>query len=249
MDKPERPKLKRLAGGRALPEQAVDIPSAPCFVARAATQSRAGDRRQSKIGGLPYFPDGEAWPACKGCGAPLTFLAQFKSADAPGMIAAPARMLVMFYCFACAPFWDVEGRGFWAMLTPFEPFAPLLPEKKMPIDPHTPPELALRFAKTKDHPAPTEWPASGGLSDWERNELAARRPNVAKTKLGGFPSWCQSPDAPRCRECGQAMRFIGQLVSDIGLGLHFPDGGRLYLFECLAPHDGEVPLSIVMQTE
>jgi predicted nucleic-acid-binding Zn-ribbon protein len=54
------------------------------------------------------------------------------------------------------------------------------------------------------------------------------------SQIGGYPGWVQDADYPECPECGQTMRFIGQLVTDDFMGE--PSEGTTFCLICPQYH-------------
>ncbi len=68
-----------------------------------------------------------------------------------------------------------------------------------------------------------------------------------RSKLGGEPTWCQSPEVPKCKSCKEKMTFVAQIdsmehdedhnphaidaLSD-GQQYMFGDVGMIYVFVC-----------------
>ena len=72
---------------------------------------------------------------------------------------------------------------------------------------------------------------------WQRQEWGASNGRQNLYRVGGPPSWVQSDWVPDCLGCGQAMRFVLQLDSDLpladSLGAHlWGSGGMCYGFAC-----------------
>ena len=67
-----------------------------------------------------------------------------------------------------------------------------------------------------------------------------------RSKLGGEPDWCQSPENPQCSGCGSPMSFVAQIDSMEHFEDHNPnaihwgakqeymfgDVGMIYVFFC-----------------
>ena len=55
--------------------------------------------------------------------------------------------------------------------------------------------------------------------------------HVARSKVGGWPHWQQSPEWPVCAE-GRRMMFVMQLDFELGEETPWAAGGYAYLFAC-----------------
>ncbi|GAB2588017.1 hypothetical protein Aab01nite_49340 [Paractinoplanes abujensis] len=158
----------------------------------------AGDR--NTIGGWPLLAADEPWPACF-CGKPMVFFFQL---DVPQF---DGDHLLVFQCpvhddAAFGPsqlparYWDeavdpYEG-PFWRLLFRSSGTAARAPDPY--VEPH---RLALQPAKEKV------------------DEHGRGRPGF---KLGGVPSWAQSPEHYRCA-CGTDMVFLGQVPENFGFDM------------------------------
>ena len=88
-----------------------------------------------------------------------------------------------------------------------------------------------------EFPAPALLPTMVGLRDlgprWRR-QAALSRENLHR--LGGHPSWVQSPQYPPCALCGEDSAFLLQLDSNLPLpggGVwYWGSGGTAYIFWC-----------------
>lgn len=239
------PKLKLVKEGNGQ----TALPEAVCYVVEPVEASDPEDRMHSKYGGIPYLPATLDWPICRGCGRPLSFLAQFRSDDAPWLYRGFPRMLVFFYCFHCAPWWDVDGRGFYLRCFDIRHDFELFQPKLAPIEdvPFMAPQR-LRFQRKTDYPSPQDHATFKGLSPGALAETQRRSPNVTQSKLGGFPSWLQKADVPRCRFCRRRMGFTGQVNTGDAEGMILGEAARIFLFACPGGCKPQT-FSIVAQTE
>ena len=55
--------------------------------------------------------------------------------------------------------------------------------------------------------------------------------HVARCKVGGWPTWQQTPEWPTCPD-GQRMQLVAQLDHDLGAASPWAAGGYAYLFAC-----------------
>jgi hypothetical protein len=63
---------------------------------------------ETKFGGTPFLPRGEAWPRCRACDKPLSFVAQISFRNSGTELPNGDNFLVFFYCFDCLPWGDDE---------------------------------------------------------------------------------------------------------------------------------------------
>ncbi|MEM9675614.1 MAG: DUF1963 domain-containing protein, partial [Bacteroidota bacterium] len=89
------------------------------------------------------------------------------------------------------------------------------------------PEGYIAETKIKLAPSPDRW----YFQDWA---LSNSRENLFR--LGGEPTWIQSPEILTCPLCGEKMQFILQIDSGLpdenGDEIMFGDSGILYVFWC-----------------
>jgi len=219
-------------------------------VLKCSRYERPDSSFSSKFGDLPHLPESAGWPICSGCGQPLTFIAQFNLPQLGLEAVDNCDLALFFYCFGCRPFWDRDGRGFFAGFYGADPLEKLLPEKKMFIDksgqaPHV---CRVSAVMRNDYPQ-----ASGArdllvLDDAAAEEYLSRYQVIRSSKLGGWPAWKRLPDAPVCRHCGSEMLFFAQIASGEAHGLHFDGEGTLYLFRCAKTCRNDA-FSLVIQDE
>ncbi len=75
----------------------------------------------------------------------------------------------------------------------------------------------------------------GAVNVTEAWNLRLRRAGAlvsAPSKFGGVPDFLSEEQWPRCRMCGEAMTFLGQLPVGANKSLRYPVEGRLFLFLC-----------------
>lgn len=80
-----------------------------------------------------------------------------------------------------------------------------------------------------------------GAAKFERDPIAEGTEDKRKpggSKLGGTPTWVQSPEVPSCKKCKKPMRLAAQLDSN-DTGMNFGDSGIGYLFVCGSEHAAE----------
>ncbi len=220
-----------------------------CYRLEADNKISSENRSISKIGGLPYWPVSEAWPLCSGCGDPLSFIAQLRSDDAFKISPTFPRFLCFFYCFRCAPWWDVANEGFLLRWMSIRTDVELLPAKATPLPaPNSPPPVALTTTQCSDYPDLHFLMSERNYEAASAQIALAHQPNLSTSKLGGYPTWIQKPDIPLCRSCSAPMRFLGQLNTGKGEFLPGWETGRFYFFGCSQSCTTDA-LSIVMQAD
>lgn len=69
---------------------------------------------------------------------------------------------------------------------------------------------------------------------WQNDAGSNGRENL--NRIGGAPSWIQYAEFPHCPECGQSMKFLLQITSELptvnGREWNWGDGGICYGFWC-----------------
>jgi len=219
--------------------------SRPCYRFVKNDNESAENRFAAKIGGLPFRPDNRPWPVCLSCGAPLSFIFQFPGHAIPELFGNTQRMLSLFYCFECSPWWNIENKGVHLEWLPYSPDTRQLPEKFAPLGiVEVPYPCAINIEAWEDFPSIFEEIDENDGPGPEADDAASL--TFPGSKLGGFPAWRARGEIPICPDCSRPMRFIGQLASGEFHGLRFGDNGRFFLFECWADCGR---LSFVMQPE
>ncbi len=206
----------------------------------------------SRYGARPWIGFGFAWPTCPACKEPLAFFVQLDLATLPADFDWPHRagLVQLFYC--------TGGRVDACGIDPRTWVA-----RHVPADRVTGPGVAR--APRRDERRKFDWEPVRVLG-WERgaaelpgyeetawdaidwydehsydvHTIAAARslaPRIAD-KLGGWPSWVQSPDYPPCPRCQAPMDFLLQVECNGHTGYQFGDLGCGYLLGCRAHADG-----------
>lgn len=204
---------------------------------------RAGDPGclpVTKISGSPWWPASRPRPRC-GLGHSMSFMAQVRLADVPGL--EERRELLSFhYCQQCAydgrmsfGCHDDGAEGYEVtLLTADEKKATdgLATVAEVVIPPR---RVALR--NVREVPGyeqtsimlpdlPDDYP--GGKDDFDERIYPGCR-HVARSKLGGWPSWVQPPEPPTIRE-GEVLHFVAQLDCELCEDTTWAGGGYAYLF-------------------
>lgn len=240
------PKLRIVKDGEEPDDPA--LKGKDCFVLKPDNEKKTHDRFISKFGDLPYLVSKE-WPVCLGCKKPLSFVFQLRTDDAKGFLSGFPKMLSMFYCFSCNPWWDVDSKGFLISMSPIDGNADFLPAKKIPLEVFKEVRpVAINMEKTIDYPSLQD---DEHFKDYNLNiqeMLNSRFPNITDSKLSGYTSWLTKPDKPKCRYCNSEMDFLAQISSGEFHGVQWPDKGRLFIFACQKQCKTDA-FSIVIQSE
>ena len=207
-----------------------------------------GQVRVTKIGGVPWWPRGCARPRCQR-GHDMAFFAQVRLSDVP-MLASDRALLSFHYCLACADagemsfgYTDEHNRGYAVTLLDDAAAAPddlgivvpsCLPAKMSRFS-DVDEVLSLEDAWALELSLPPELFADGE-DDFDEN-IGLGLVHVARAKVGGWPTWQQTPEWPICHE-GRRMHFVTQIDWDLGSESPWAGGGYAYLFAC-----GRVPAS------
>jgi hypothetical protein len=170
----------------------------------------------------------------------MAFMAQARLSDVP-TLEDDAGLLSFHYCVSCTDDGrmsfgrgDHENRGYAATL--FANVEDATADGRGVVSPGCLPEMRVTFSDADEVPGQEDaWALDlelpvEGEDDFDEN-AGPGLIHVARSKLGGWPHWQQSPDWPTCRE-GRRMTFVMQL--DYGLAEQSPwaGGGYAYLFVC-----------------
>lgn len=223
---------------------------------RTAWEPRIGGARgRSKFGGEPELRDGEAWPVCTTCRAPMSFLLQLEFSTLPKPVAG-AGLLQLFYCST-----DDGGCETWA---PFSGTSVArlvdgaLVRRAPPAGIDSQPERVIAgWDAVEDFPNSQEHEALGarrslhlrlrantvhivcdalgfdeaGLDLEECSAEVIASASVGD-KLFGWPHWVQGEEYPLCPRCHAKMKLVFQVDSEAGVSLMFGDAGIAHLTQC-----------------
>ncbi|MFO1483341.1 MAG: hypothetical protein U1F71_08300 [Verrucomicrobiaceae bacterium] len=169
-----------------------------------------------------------AGQACPWCGYELSWMFDFDPSDSRlGFYGVKTPRFRVLTCHGCTCY----GDGFYAKIG-----------ADGMLRPHS---MATRPKWLPDHSEPWSEPA------WKNVEIALspRRAiqaadwcmDLKSSQLGGHPTWVQDSIYPKCPDCSQTMRFIGQLNEG-----DFPScEGTYYAFYC---HDCQSTATTYQQT-
>lgn len=196
----------------------------------------------TKIGGTPWWPKGLARPIC-GHRHEMAFLAQVLLGDVPQFSTDPA-LLSFHYCEECAR----NGRMSWGRgdggqdVRLFPAVSESQPDGRGVVaDSSLPPHRVTLSAVE-------EIPGFEDISEEQRDRIPTSAltakddfdehvyrglVHVRRCKVGGWPSWQQSPEWPECPKSGR-MTFVAQIDWDLGRDMPWAGGGYAYLFACPA---------------
>lgn len=192
-----------------------------------------GEPKASRFGGRPFVPEGSQWPGSTA--GPLSFFVQIDLGE------APKKLSTLF------------GPGLLQVFHARSSHESLV--RILPLDAPgfvaDPPAETLSFAPkqvTGWSRAKADFPVGASdVEQWKALDASERTLSVdlnqGGDKLGGWPTWIQGPQYPKCRSCGAAMKqMVLQLDSHCTLPFAWGDGGVAYVFQC-AEHSKEVTLS------
>ena len=168
-------------------------------------------RSAERIGGVPaglWLPE---WPGCAGCGRPMSFLAQFAHHPERLDLGGTDRFLTLWQCereetLGTCPTFRSDGGANAALVVPMrEGGADRVPEDAPPIYP-TRPIVGWAVADDGVDPADMAVYLDGAAYFARMADRSDPGPDaVYGSRLGGAPSWIQSP-----AEAPAGWRFVGQ---------------------------------------
>ncbi|QDT14522.1 DUF1963 domain-containing protein [Alienimonas californiensis] len=224
---------------------------------RPTVEEGDGAPTDSKFAGLPLLAEGEAWPACGGCGQPLELFLQLDLDALPDELGDRygSGLVQLFYCTGdCDGGWEPfnsEGVSLCRVL----PAGAGAPAAENPGT--FPPQRIVGWEPLVDRPHGMEHERLGLVTDYHFNAVPYRPTEViceevgfraegmatAKAiaeriapadgdKLAGWPHWGQGPERPACPECGEAMELLFQLDSEANVPFMFGDSGVGHVTQC-----------------
>lgn len=196
----------------------------------------------SKFSGAPALPQGEEWPRCPNCGAPMQLFVQLNARDLPAAAAErlAGGILQLFYCTTSDPLCEVDCEG-WSprgtstlvrLLAPAE----LDAARAVPVPPGMfPPKRIAAWSLVEDYPIAEELEEMGvRLTNAEADLLYGSGVPRTGDKLLGWPAWVRSVEYPECPDCGGRMEMVFQLDSEDNVPYMFGDVGTGHVTQC--PH-------------
>ncbi|SEG48823.1 Ankyrin repeat [Thermomonospora echinospora] len=194
---------------------------------RLSTAAAPGD--PSCFGGLPWLRQGEEWPCCARCQAPLTFVVQVDLGRTP----KAAReifgegLLQLFHCTTCMPSAVTDIRQV-RVIDPAGTAVPDAVPDKAEIFPARP--IVGWGHAVKDYP----------YRDGDESVLlpeergAAFRLNRQGDKLGGWPNWVQDANYPTCPQGAphRMTQLVLQICSGEGVPHTWGDNGLGFVVRC-----------------
>jgi uncharacterized protein YwqG len=221
----------------------------------------------SKFGGKPNLAGFTEYPCCTTCNTPLNFVIQLYQKDFPELYFPSNRNLFqVFRCpnFNCADACsDTFESDLKLLIRYVEHEGTTLVELDKPSTMQNDlenevPDCQLTPIKSPDFPIYDDYGAE--VNDMEKNfgeDLTEvffdTYTSTSRTKIGGYPSFTQSPHYPIC-DCGDTKEFFFQLASDDreeGIenpapnnwsphGLMFGDVGNIYFYVCRSCGDKSI---------
>lgn len=196
----------------------------------------------TKLSGLPWWPAGTARPVCER-GHAMPFVAQIRLSDVPILAQGEDCLLSFHYCEQCVS----EGNMAWGWndkankgydISIFFDLDTKKPDREGLLHdpildayevsfrevlevPHDYQEVGLRFADR-----PGDYPQKTGDFD---EHIYPGLVHVAKSKVGGWPTWVQGPEWPEA-QLGETIRFVCQLDWGVCDRAPWCVGGYAYLF-------------------
>jgi Domain of unknown function (DUF1963) len=185
------------------------------------TEGDPGPIPVTKLSGVPWWPRGTERPRCE-YSHDMAFIAQINLQDVPEFEKGDARLLSFHYCQECA----YAGRMAWGYIVPShtgydlslfasphetaaDGLGVLTPS---PLDP-----CGIQLSDAFEVPSqeeispelmPPDYPQLE--HDFDENVYPGVI-HVARSKLGGWPTWMHYPEWPTCKD-GSKMVFVAQLA-------------------------------------
>jgi hypothetical protein len=217
-------------------------------------------QEESKFGGVPNFGGFNKYPVCNSCNTPLNFVLQLYKKDFPDFYFPDSSNL--FQLFRCpntdcpdafSDKYDMKTFHYYFNITDSNKIL-TKPESEIADLESEVPDCILRPQVANDFPVYDDFEAD------DFNEIEVRYGNdmselfmetyfaIPNTKLGGYPSYTQSPSCPDCSICGKTKEFYFQLASEdreddgngypgqnkewSAHGIMIGDVGNIYYFVC-----------------
>ncbi|WP_436777013.1 ankyrin repeat domain-containing protein [Yinghuangia sp. YIM S09857] len=193
----------------------------------------------SRFGGLPWLGEGEAWPLCGECAAPLAFFVQLDLAAVPRQARDElgTGLLQLFHCTGCNPSRAFSRGHLVRIVGPAEVGRPTPPPTILPSEGAVPfPERPITGWARGARDYPYREADESDLLPEERAVVFGL--NRQGDKLGGWPNWVQDAEYPHCPLGDQRMtRPVFQIDSRRGVPHTWGDHGAGYIVQCPAHRD------------
>jgi len=194
----------------------------------------------TKVGGVPWWPANRPRPSCQH-GHDLAFIMQVDLADVAGCNFSQAELLSFHYCQQCSydgqmpwGFPDDVGRGY--DVSVMDTSAGQEPDHRGQISESPVPPKAVTFEDVDEIPEIGDWDiipdadvATLNRVAYDDFQLIPATQHIEKSKIGGWPTWCQNPEWP-VFDHGTRMTFVAQIDTYLGEQCAWGGGGYAYLF-------------------
>lgn len=204
-----------------------------------------GEPAASKFSGTPFLAQSETWPDCPNCGKPMQLFLQLNLDELPEPVSNEfgKGLLQMFYCTSVNPLCEDDCEAYFpfakSVLLRIIQLTGNAGEMETPeIAGRFPPKLIIGWTEVDDYPNYEEIAKQGvELTDEEGDEWIKQEFPRAGDKLGGWPHWIQGVEYPDCRTCGERMRLVFQIDSEVNLPYMFGDVGCGHITQCRTHKD------------
>lgn len=201
----------------------------PCF--EPVLEAGDGSPGDSKMGGTPLGDP----PVCKGCKQVMVLLLQLDTDALPeGAKVRGKGPLQVFHCGRSCDYGDTKHSpgGVGVVLRMGLPKAPAKAEGK-PKKGKAGVVVRGKASRIVGFTPGFDLPGRGDAGDLKLDakemRLMQEQRSQGGDKLGGYPSWIQSPQPAECPTCSAPMQFIFQLSARL---VDFGDSGLGYLHQC-----------------
>lgn len=240
-------------------KELVDKYKKPTILLRPHKANQQISNSESKFGGIPNLENFNSYPCCSECETPLNFVFQLYKKDFPTFyFPEETNLFQLFRCpnndcpDAYSEKYDHKMFTFYSNSSPMTQKELLKPScnlKELEIEV---PDCFLKPLQMDDFPNYDDFNGNDftiieekfgeDVSEKFMEEYCA----IQRTKIGGYPSYTQSPEYPVC-SCGKTKEFIFQLSSeDMEDGVENPppadmwsphgimigDVGNIYFYVC-----------------
>jgi predicted DNA-binding WGR domain protein len=215
-DKKVREKLDKGYAESPAGERAAQLEGATAYPLALVTARGDGDFVHGAVG-----VEDARWPTCRACHVPMKSLGVFHAHPDRLPLAGHAA-LALFQCERGCAAWDPDSGANAALL----------------LD-HTTTPRAVAPAGVEV--LPVQW-VTYEAPVFELDHSAEGLEDLREpggSKVGGTPTWVQSPQQPSCDVCASKMRLAVQLDS-ADTGMNFGDMGLGYAFVCSEGHQAKL---------